>query len=47
MAQRIDVEKLQRHARRSMPETLNGVHPLSVPKACPLTLEEMLGEDAE
>jgi hypothetical protein len=47
MAQRIDVEKLQRHARRSMPETLNGVHPLSVPKACPVTLEEMLGEDTE
>jgi hypothetical protein len=45
MAQRIDVEKLCRQARRGMPETINGSHPL--PDVCPVTLEELLSEDTE
>jgi hypothetical protein len=47
MAQRIDVEKLCRQARRGMPETINGSHPLPVPDVCPVTLEELLSEDTE
>jgi hypothetical protein len=47
MARRIDVGKLYRQARRGMPETVHSAHPLPVPEACPVTLEELLGEDAE
>jgi hypothetical protein len=35
MAQRIDVEKLYRQARRRMPQTIDTAHPLPVPDACP------------
>jgi hypothetical protein len=47
MAQRIDIEKLYRQARRGMPETIDGALPLPVPDTCPVTLAEMLSEDAE
>jgi hypothetical protein len=47
MAQRIDVEKLYRQARRRMPATLDGTLPLPVPETCPVTLAEMLSEDTE
>jgi hypothetical protein len=47
MAQRIDVEKLYRQARRGMPETMDGAKPLPVPDTCPVTLEELLSEGAE
>jgi len=47
MAQRIDVEKLYRQARRRMPETIDEVRPLPVPDSCPVSLDELLSEDAE
>jgi hypothetical protein len=47
MARRIDVEKLYRQARRSMPVTIHGAHPLPVPDTCPVSLAELLNEDAE
>jgi hypothetical protein len=45
MAQRIDVTKLYREALHRMPETMDGVPPLPVPEACPVTLGEMLSDD--
>jgi hypothetical protein len=47
MAQRIDVVKLYRQARRSMPEKIDDVFPLPVPATCPVTIEELLSEDTE
>jgi hypothetical protein len=47
MAQRLDLVKLYRQARRAMPETIDGALPLPVPTTCPVTLEEMLSEDTE
>jgi hypothetical protein len=48
MAQRIDVEKLYRQARRRMPVKVDGVAALPVPDICPVSLEELLSEkDAE
>jgi len=44
MTQRIDVSKLYREALRRMPETLDGLAPLPVPEACPVTLTELLAE---
>jgi Domain of unknown function DUF29 len=44
MAQRIDVEKLYRQARRAMPETIDGTLPMPVPDTCPVTREELLSE---
>jgi Domain of unknown function DUF29 len=42
MRQRIDIEKLYRDARRRLPATLDGTHPLPVPDICPVTLAELL-----
>jgi Domain of unknown function DUF29 len=47
MAQRLDVEKLYRQARRRMPVTMDGTAPLPVPAICPVTLEELLAEDSD
>jgi hypothetical protein len=47
MAQRIDAEKLYRQARRRMPVKMDDVLPLPVPNTCPVTLAELLIEDAE
>ncbi len=47
MAARIDVAKLYRQARRSLPETVDSVAPLPVPEVCPMTLEELLAENAD
>ena len=44
MAQRIDVARLYRQARRAQPETMDGVPPLPVPEIGPLTLDELLSE---
>jgi hypothetical protein len=44
MAQRIDVARLYRQARRAQPETMDGVPPLPVPEIYPLTLDELLSE---
>ena len=43
-AQRIDVEKLYRDARRRLPATMDGTQPLPVPDTCPVTLAELLSE---
>jgi hypothetical protein len=45
MAQRIDVAKLYRQARRALPEAIGSVPPLPVREICPVTLEALLGED--
>jgi hypothetical protein len=47
MTQRIDVEKLYHQARRRMPVTIDGTHPLPVPETCPVTLQEMLADDTD
>jgi hypothetical protein len=47
MAQRIAIAKLYRQARRAMPETIDETLPLPVPDTCPVTLAELLSEDAE
>ena len=38
----IDVARLYREALHRMPETIDGVPPLPVPQACPVTLDELL-----
>jgi hypothetical protein len=45
MRQRIDTARLYRRALRAMPETIDGQPPLPVPDVCPVTLDELLGED--
>jgi hypothetical protein len=47
MAQRLDVEKLYRQARRRIPVKIDDVAALPVPGTCPVTLEELLSEDAD
>ena len=45
MRQRIDVERLYRRAVRYLPDTIDGLPPLTVPDVCPMTLEDLLRED--
>jgi Domain of unknown function DUF29 len=47
MRQRIDMAKLYRRARRAVPETIDGTHPLPLPATWPVTLAEMLSEGTE
>ncbi|HEY1931002.1 MAG TPA: DUF29 domain-containing protein [Acetobacteraceae bacterium] len=42
MRQKIDVALLYRQALRALPEAFDGVPPLTVPEACPVTLDELL-----
>src|SRR3954453_11513335 len=42
MHQRIDVADLYRVALAGVPETMDGLAPLPVPVACPVTLDELL-----
>ncbi len=44
MRQRIDVAELYRRALARLPDTVDGQPPLPVPTACPVTLDELLGE---
>ena len=44
MRQRIDVGDLYRRALRGLPDTVDGLAPLPVPAACPVTLDELLSE---
>jgi len=44
MRQRIDVARLYEKALHLMPESIDGQLPLPVPTACPITLDELLGE---
>lgn len=43
MRQRIDLDRLYRQARHIMPDTIDRQPPLPVPDACPVTLDELLG----
>jgi hypothetical protein len=44
MRQKIDVADLYADALAAMPETVDGVPPLSVPDVCPVTLDELLSD---
>jgi hypothetical protein len=44
MRQRINLARIYRQACRALPETVDAQPPLPVPDACPVTLDEMLGE---
>jgi hypothetical protein len=44
MAPRIDIAKLYREALHRLPESMDGLAPMPVPRDCPVTLEEMLAE---
>jgi hypothetical protein len=47
MRQRLDLEKIYRRALRIIPETIDGQSPLPLlATTCPMTLDEMLSEDA-
>ena len=46
MRQRIDIADLYLRALRRMPDTMDGQAPLPVPGACPVTLDELLAEEA-
>jgi hypothetical protein len=46
MRQRLDIAKLYRRALRAVPDTVDGAAPLPIPATCPVTLDELLGEDA-
>ena len=45
MRQRIDLVGLYADALRGSPETMDEQPPLPVPKACPVTLDDLLGND--
>jgi hypothetical protein len=45
MRQKIDVAALYADALAALPETIDGQAPLPVPDVCPVTLDELLGED--
>jgi hypothetical protein len=45
MRQRINLARIYRLARRTMPDTIDGQAPLPVPELCPVTLDELLSED--
>jgi hypothetical protein len=45
MRQRIDLVKIYRRALRAMPESIDGQGPLPLPPECPVTLDELLGDD--
>jgi len=42
MRQRIDLAGLYEDALKALPDTIDGLPPLSVPQACPVTLDELL-----
>jgi hypothetical protein len=46
MRQKIDVADLYRDALRRMPETIDELPPMPVPAACPVTLDELLANEA-
>ena len=47
MRQRINVENLYRRALRAVPDTIDGTPPpQTIPALCPVTLDELLSEDA-
>jgi hypothetical protein len=44
MRQKIDLSRVYRRALRGLPDTIDGQQPLPVPPACPVTLDDLLGE---
>ena len=46
MRQRLDIAGLYLDALRAMPETVYDLAPLPVPETCPVTLDELLSEEA-
>lgn len=44
MRQRIDMQRLYRHARKALPETMDGIPPLPLPAELP-TLDELLADE--
>ena len=45
MRQRLDVAGLYADALKALPEAIDGQPPLPVPEACPVTLDELLGDE--
>lgn len=45
MRQRIDLAALYARALRATPETIDGEPPLPMPQVCPMTLDDLLGDD--
>ncbi len=45
MRQRIDLARLYAEALRALPESLAGQAPLPLPPTCPVSLDDLLGED--
>jgi Domain of unknown function DUF29 len=45
MRQHLDVADLYAKALRAMPETVDGQPPLPVPQTCPMTLDDLLGDE--
>ena len=45
MRQKIDVPGIYAKALRAMPETIDGQLPLPVEEVCPVTLDDLLGDD--
>jgi hypothetical protein len=45
MRQKIDLAALYADALAAVPEAIDGQPPLPVPETCPVTLDELLGED--
>jgi hypothetical protein len=45
MRQKIDVADIYAKALRALPETMDGQLPLPVPDVCPVTLDDLLGDD--
>jgi Domain of unknown function DUF29 len=45
MRQRIDLARVYRQARRAIPLLIDGLAPLPLPEACPLSLDALLSED--
>ena len=43
----LKIDALYRRALRGLPETIDGTPPLPVPRACPVTLDELLAEPPE
>ena len=45
MRQKIDMAAIYAKALRAMPDTIDGQPPEPVPEVCPVTLDDLLGED--
>ena len=45
MRQRVDLARVYRQARRAVPAKIDGMAPLPLPDACPVSLDELLSED--